>query len=287
VALVNPLQRLRQSGALRSRILRSARVADIAPLTPDVAVPESPASNGILRQFPVNESGRDFVVGDIHGMFSHLRALLEQIGFDEATDRLFSVGDLVDRGPESNLAVQWLGYPWFHAVRGNHEQFALDSDDPEQLEVWLKFNGGEWWVLLSEAEQAHCLEIFRGLPIVIEVETAAGKIGIVHADVPPLLTWEKFITLLQEEDREATFYAIWSRNRIQGNFADTPVRGDVDRVYCGHTPIRNVLGFGNVHFIDTGAVYCSEGYEDARLTLIEIQPATYQEYAINTNDRID
>jgi hypothetical protein len=41
-----------------------------------------------------------------------------------------------------------------------------------------------------------------------------------------------------------------------------------------------------VHFIDTGAVYCQEGYAEARLTLIEIQPELHRVYAINTNRAI-
>jgi hypothetical protein len=68
-----------------------------------------------------NARGRDLIVGDIHGHFTKLAAALEAIGFDDSIDRLISVGDLVDRGPESLLALGWLAKPWFHAVRGNHE----------------------------------------------------------------------------------------------------------------------------------------------------------------------
>ena len=53
-----------------------------------------------LPRFARNVGGRDFAVGDIHGCFSHLSRSLEAIGFDAAVDRLFSVGDLVDRGPD-------------------------------------------------------------------------------------------------------------------------------------------------------------------------------------------
>jgi serine/threonine protein phosphatase 1 len=110
--------------------------------------PEIAESEAVLR-FPLNDQGRDFVVGDIHGMFQHLTQLLDKIGFDEEHDRLFSVGDLVDRGPESKRALEWLDKPWFYACRGNHEQFAIDSDDPEQLDVWVNYNGGEWWLDLD------------------------------------------------------------------------------------------------------------------------------------------
>ena len=65
----------------------------------------------MIKRFELNNKGRDYVVGDIHGCFSLLSKELYEIGFDEKTDRLFSVGDLVDRGTESHLAVEWLKKP--------------------------------------------------------------------------------------------------------------------------------------------------------------------------------
>ena len=51
-----------------------------------------------IQRFPKNESGRDFVIGDLHGMTEFLFKLLDYVCFDPAKDRLFSVGDLIDRG---------------------------------------------------------------------------------------------------------------------------------------------------------------------------------------------
>jgi hypothetical protein len=61
----------------------------------------------LVRHLDANQVGRDFVVGDIHGCFSKLSAELERLRFDRDVDRLFSVGDLVDRGPESAAVVDW------------------------------------------------------------------------------------------------------------------------------------------------------------------------------------
>ena len=245
----------------------------------------SPADLGdveAVARFPRNEGGRDFVVGDIHGMFSTLRALLEEIHFDKQADRLFSVGDLVDRGPQSAEALEWLEKPWFAACRGNHEQFALDSDDPEQRELWVKHNGGDWWLDLAPDQQQTFKRAFHHLPLAMEVETLTGVVGIVHADVPPLLTWDRFVALLETKDRDAVLYAVWSRNRIQGGLTTLPVRGRVDRVYCGHTPTRATVEMDNVYYIDTGAAYGLDGYQDAKLTLVEIHPERHREYAMRT-----
>lgn len=75
----------------------------------------------VVCRHPVNDVGRDFVVGDLHGCVDALRYLLHEIGFDGARDRLFSVGDLVARGTDSLAAIDLIDKPWFYPVLGNHE----------------------------------------------------------------------------------------------------------------------------------------------------------------------
>lgn len=237
-----------------------------------------------VRRFRRNERGRDFVVGDIHGMFGHLDALLAAVGFAPGRDRLFAVGDLVDRGPASRDALSWLSRPWFHACRGNHEQFAIDSASPEELDYWARYNGGGWWLELSPSEQMAFRAAFLALPLALEVETAGGLVGIVHADVPPLISWEGFVRLLAAGHPEVLAYALFSRSRVQGTGSPGTVPGGVCCVYCGHTPVREAFSVGNVRFIDTGAVYAREGYRDARLTLAEIQPSAGREYTIRCSE---
>ena len=65
----------------------------------------------LIRRFARNPLGRDLAVGDIHGYFSRLEQTLNQAGFDPARDRLFSVGDLTDRGPDSTAVLEWLAEP--------------------------------------------------------------------------------------------------------------------------------------------------------------------------------
>ena len=73
------------------------------------------------KHYARNENGRDFVVSDIHGCYDTLMVELAQIDFDQHKDRLFSVGDLVDRGPDSLKCLKLIEEPWFHPVIGNHE----------------------------------------------------------------------------------------------------------------------------------------------------------------------
>ncbi len=242
--------------------------------------------DSVLARFPRNRRGRDFVVGDIHGMFPHLRALLEEVAFDCERDRVFSVGDLIDRGPESHRALEWLDQPWFHACRGNHEQMAIDSLDPEQLEIWMSWNGGQWWLGLERSQQARFRRAFAQMPLALEIETDTGTVGVVHADIPPGLGWDAFVHRLRDGDQDAVFYALWSRERLGAFRSGTPVTGRVDRVYCGHTPVRGIVRRDNVHYIDTGAVFVRSGKLEARLTMVEVNPERHREFAIETARRL-
>lgn len=55
----------------------------------------------ILR-LPTNTDGRDFIIGDLHGLIHLLNRLVAEIAFNPAVDRLLSVGDIVDRGEHSH-----------------------------------------------------------------------------------------------------------------------------------------------------------------------------------------
>ena len=132
---------------------------------------------------PKNTEGRDFFVGDIHGCFYLLTQALEHVDFDTNRDRLISTGDLIDRGEFSEEVAYWLSQPYFHAVRGNHEQVLLDAVSGLSDERYHRMMGGDWWydLGLDRTTQKHIVEYLRKLPLMLEVETEQGRIGLVHA----------------------------------------------------------------------------------------------------------
>lgn len=215
----------------------------------------------MYKHFEKNQAGRDFVVGDIHGMFSLLQEELDKIGFNEETDRLFSVGDLVDRGAESGDVIDWLDKSFFHPVAGNHEQMVLDAHaSPERCLFQLLRNGGGWWVHVPNAKQNVIACMFAQLPLAISVETEGGLVGIVHAEVPEN-DWDVIREAKRLDGWKATLQ--WSRKRISSN-NEAIVKG-VDVVYVGHTPLDEKTTLGNVVYIDTGACF-----GDGKLTIVEI-----------------
>ncbi|HXG29162.1 MAG TPA: metallophosphoesterase [Nevskiales bacterium] len=228
-----------------------------------------------IRRYTRNTHGRDFVVGDIHGCFSLLERLLAAVEFDAGRDRLFSVGDLVDRGPESPRALEFLALPWFHTVRGNHDDFVLSARTRESRLHWWVACGGVWWLEQDEATRARFRQALAQLPLVIEVESVQGLTGIVHADVPATLDWPGFVAALRAGEAEVAHTALWGRARMMGQVR-TGVAG-IERILVGHTPsFDGVCRVGNVYGLDTGAVYglLEPHYSGAALSLLELDSGT-------------
>jgi serine/threonine protein phosphatase 1 len=225
-----------------------------------------------VKRFAANTAGRDFAVGDIHGHFTPLQAALDAARFNPTVDRLFSVGDLIDRGPECRDALDWLAKPWFHAVCGNHDDYVVHFDTCD-VDSWI-FNGGSWFTQLSLSEQKEFAARFAELPIAIEVETAQGLIGIVHADCP-FPSWEQLRNELQSPDssqrlKQVQIRCLWSRSRLE----QREIQGvaGLRALVVGHSPILVPVRLGNVIHIDTAGWRPDVGYFTL-LNLETLEPA--------------
>lgn len=220
-----------------------------------------------IERFAVNSRGRDLAVGDIHGHFQRLERCLEQIGFDTQRDRLFSVGDLVDRGPDSARVLEWLAQPWLHAVQGNHESLAVSHVMGGRLDPQLyRAAGGGWFLDLAPGEQRRFAERFAAMPMALEIETDDGLVGLLHADCP-FADWHELTRQFQSGlDEAAQEYCQWSRRRLQLD-DDSRITG-LRALIVGHTPLRRVKVLGNVWHIDTA------GWASGHFSVLDLRSLT-------------
>jgi len=213
------------------------------------------------------------VVGDLHGHRSLLELQLEQLGFDPTRDRVLSVGDLINRGPDSLGTLSLLEEPWFYPVLGNHELMLLDFLGYYSSRIHsgkaFRSGGGEW---ISEAIDRHRKTVHRladlvaSLPLAIHVE-AGCSFNVMHGDLAPFDYYPDFLAAeetvgVHEADRGTTsrlnFQDAMRSNLFGLRFAhhlvqisEKPV-GELHMTYVGHSPVRCVTVHNSYIYIDQG-----------------------------------
>jgi serine/threonine protein phosphatase 1 len=263
---------------------------------------------------PANSQGKDYIVGDLHGCFSLLERLLNAAHFDESKDRLFSVGDLIDRGPESLRCIQLLDEAWFYAVRGNHELMMAEFFDTYLLQGsiadlssadengFLEY-GGDWvkrYFLADEqcmtAEFDRCLNMTLHLPLIYVVGEGKQRFHIIHAELAKSnQDYSNDMTVWQDSDIDAWYTAQSIPEEIESNlcwgralmlshlvdFESTAIHPGLSPTFCGHTPRPKLRRALSHVCIDTGAfvslkpAFFRVSGEEFGLTLFDVSASSW------------
>jgi serine/threonine protein phosphatase 1 len=217
-----------------------------------------------------------YAIGDVHGCLDQLVALEAKIAEDglnfEGEKWLVTVGDHVDRGPDSAGAVTRVMAPAPHGFRrfaliGNHEQMMLDFlGNPAAHAYWLDEGGLETLrsygieldypplrssealrVMLKERFPADHRAFLEGLPIYLSLP---GWLFL-HAGIRP------GIPLAMQTDDDL----IW----IRAPFLTSQLTGGL-RVVHGHTPSRDIVVTPHRICVDT------QCFHTGRLSAVRVTP---------------
>jgi len=188
------------------------------------------------------------VIGDIHGCFLELSELYGKLSAH--TDEIYSVGDLIDRGPDSKRVIQFCIDNGIKPVMGNHENmllrairksnYGIFSGFGTHINEWL-WNGGKITVknyliektisfrkFADEFRDSGHYDFISSLPLKIELDNCIISHGGILKNKP-------------------LHYALWNR--------DIPSKLDKTQI-IGHTPSVKIEFVQNHYLnIDTGCVF--------------------------------
>jgi bis(5'-nucleosyl)-tetraphosphatase (symmetrical) len=166
-----------------------------------------------------------YAVGDIQGCYRAFAALLDAIAFDPGRDRLWLVGDLVNRGPESLAVLRRVIALGDSAttVLGNHDLHLLAAAAGSR-------RGGAsdtFGDVLKAADADELLDWLRRRPL-LHVDRDAKR-ALVHAGIPPVWDVEEASTRAREVEAELR-RPQW-RAALAAMYGDEPAvwRPDLDR----------------------------------------------------------
>ena len=130
-----------------------------------------------------------YAVGDVQGCLEPLQCLLEHVAFDPSKDRLWLVGDLVNRGPQSLETLRFL-FGIRNAlvcVLGNHDLHLLAAS--RNIERLRKSD-----TLREVLEAPDCADLLDWLrQQKLMHYDAERNIAMVHAGIPPQWTDRKSV----------------------------------------------------------------------------------------------
>lgn len=164
-----------------------------------------------------------YAVGDLQGCLEPLKCLLQRVAFDPAKDKLWLVGDLVNRGPSSLETLRYL-YGMRDAlvcVLGNHDLHLLAvANNAERLK-----RGDTLREILEAPDGPQLLDWLRRQKLLHHDEQRNAV--LVHAGIPPQWSLRKALRLAAEVEaalRDDNLFQPY----LDGMYGNEPNKWDKD-----------------------------------------------------------
>lgn len=218
---------------------------------------------------------RILAVGDVHGMYEKLIALMEKIQFNPKEDLLVFLGDYIDRGPQSIECLDYVialqeQYPeQVICLKGNHEamcsdyyryeghrhSYMMEGNDFQSVLIWLD-NGGtgthKQFKKLRKSELMKRLRWMRTLPNHYEVD----NYYFCHAGIEPNIPLEN------QREKDLLWIRRWFIKMYDGKIT----------IVVGHTPVQQ-LNFEPVpQFLSNHIILCDTGsfIDGGKLSCVDV-----------------
>lgn len=201
----------------------------------------------LCKSLTIPDTQRVFVVGDLDGNYAKLQAELNKVHFNAEEDVLISLGDIIDRGPDSAALVEYFQAIGAHVVLGNHEHMMMESlmsRDTFALRLWTQ-NGGKWHQGASVQTLLTLCRWFIKQPLAIKLEYKGHTIGISHT-LPVTWSWET----MPGNTEACVWPLLWDRERFTKRKHN--INHGVDFSVHGHNSTPECIWIGNSYHIDTG-----------------------------------
>lgn len=213
-----------------------------------------------------------YVTSDLHGEYDLFIKLLEEINFNKEIDKLYILGDVVDRGDKSIELLQFIykNQDSMILLKGNHEDMMVNALSSGNYHIWFP-NGGastyDSYYKLNESEQQKLFNYTSNLPCLLQIKTNDKDYILSHAGVETDHNGK--ILLQQDQD-----FLLWAREEFLYN---TEIANDIVAI-IGHTPTITIQSHnkdsiwhsecGKKICIDCGATF---GYNLACLRLDDMK----------------
>jgi serine/threonine protein phosphatase 1 len=192
---------------------------------------------------------RTLAIGDIHGCYTALDALLTEVR-PSAEDQLVFLGDYIDRGFDSraviDLLIELQASTSTVFLRGNHEVMILDArEDPLKAHLWQSYGGFDT-ILSYDAEERQDWAAAIPKSHWKFIENTAR-----YFEAPNNIFVHACLDCDLDMEEQPDWLLFWEFfERIQKHKTGK-------RIICGHTPQRSgqVKDVGFAACVDTAAVY--------------------------------
>ncbi len=196
-----------------------------------------------------------YAIGDIQGCYQSLQQLLREINFQPAKDRLWLVGDLVNRGPDSLAVLRYIQDLGAHAsvVLGNHDLHCIAA-----AYGLRKYHSGDTLQPILDAPDSHeLIEWLCRCPLLHE-EPGYPQV-MVHAGIPP--DWDLATARACARELEQVLRGPGREKYLRNMYGNTPDRWQ-----------RKLTGMPRLRYITNALTrlrYCGP---DGRMDFSEVRP---------------